>query len=454
MFQVQYTSLAAPSQENRRTGPALPIRGAVCYGDRVMFKFLHAADVHLDSPLKGLERYEGSPADEIRGATRRALERLVDLAIGEEVALVLLAGDLYDGQWRDYNTGLFFIAQMTRLREAGIRVYLVAGNHDAANRTTRWLQLPEGVTLFSSRKPETAVLEDLHVAVHGQSFAAAAVFDDLAEQYPAPRGGCFNIGLLHTSATGSAEHERYAPCTLDTLRSKQYDYWALGHVHRREVLCREPFVAFSGNLQGRHIRESGPKGCLLVTVDDDQSVRPEFRPLDVLRWERAVVDAGKSRTTDELLSEIADRLAELHGQSDGRLLAVRVELVGESAVHETLRARRGRLTGEIRSQAIQVGGGEIWVEKILVDTSPPRGAKDAAAGPLAELADLLRRLKCDAGELAALDADFSALWSKLPVELKEGPDAVRLDDPDGLRPLLDDVEPLLAGRLLGKDAAP
>src|SRR5690349_16787907 len=102
-----------------------------------MFKFLHAADVHLDSPLKGLARYEGAPADEIRGATRRAFDNLVELAIQEEAAFLLLAGDLYDGDWKDYNTGLFFVSRMRRLEEAGIPVFLISGNHDAASQITR-----------------------------------------------------------------------------------------------------------------------------------------------------------------------------------------------------------------------------------------------------------------------------------------------------------------------------
>src|SRR5918996_1910432 len=111
-----------------------------------MFKFIHAADIHLDSPLRGLEQYDGAPVEQIRGATRQALANLVELALAERVAFVLLAGDLYDGEWKDYNTGLFFAAQMTRLREAGIRAFLIAGNHDAASQLTRYLRLPDNVT--------------------------------------------------------------------------------------------------------------------------------------------------------------------------------------------------------------------------------------------------------------------------------------------------------------------
>ncbi|MCB1796433.1 MAG: DNA repair exonuclease, partial [Candidatus Competibacteraceae bacterium] len=105
-------------------------------------RFLHAADLHLDSPLRGLDRYEGAPVDEVRGATRRAFENLIAVARRERVDLVVIAGDLYDGDWPDYNTGLFFIKGVAQLAEEGIPVAIVRGNHDAASRLTKALRLP------------------------------------------------------------------------------------------------------------------------------------------------------------------------------------------------------------------------------------------------------------------------------------------------------------------------
>jgi DNA repair exonuclease SbcCD nuclease subunit len=129
--------------------------------------FVHAADIHLDSPLKGLERYENAPVERIRGATRRAFTRLIDLAIDKHVDFVLLAGDLYDGDWRDYNTGLFLVRQLGRLREQKIKVFVIAGNHDAANKMTRVLRLPDHVRLLMHDRPETVRLPHLDVAIHG-----------------------------------------------------------------------------------------------------------------------------------------------------------------------------------------------------------------------------------------------------------------------------------------------
>ncbi|HEX6986053.1 MAG TPA: DNA repair exonuclease, partial [Planctomycetaceae bacterium] len=213
-----------------------------------MFKFLHAADLHLDSPLRGLDRYDGAPVEAIRQATRRAVENLVDLAIAERVAFVLIAGDVYDGDWPDYNTGLFFARQMAKLREAGIAVYLLAGNHDAASVITRALTLPDNVAVFPTDAPGTLIHEGANVAIHGQGFRTRAVLDDLSANYPKATPGCFNIGLLHTAAAGCDGHDPYAPCTVEGLRNRGYDYWALGHIHLRQTLCDDgTFIAYSGN---------------------------------------------------------------------------------------------------------------------------------------------------------------------------------------------------------------
>src|SRR3954451_11192985 len=178
----------------------------------VRMKFIHAADIHLDSPLIGLQRYDGAPVEALRGATRRAFQALVDLALAEPVDFLLIAGDLYDGDWRDFNTGLFFVQQATRLTRAGIPIFLIHGNHDAESRISRRLTLPETGKMFSAARPETARRPELGVAIHGQSFRPPDVTDTLARDYPAPIPGWFNIGLLHTAATGREGHAPYAPC--------------------------------------------------------------------------------------------------------------------------------------------------------------------------------------------------------------------------------------------------
>jgi DNA repair exonuclease SbcCD nuclease subunit len=255
-----------------------------------MFRFIHAADPHLDSPLRGLEAHEGAPVETLRGATRKAFENLVNLAIDEAVNFVVIAGDLYDGDWKDYSTGLFFRGQMVKLQAKGIPVYLIAGNHDAASVISKKLTLPENVHVFSTRTAETMEVPGLAAVIHGRGFPHRAVPENLAVDYPAAVPGKFNLGLLHTSLTGRPDHDTYAPCSEQDLRNKGYAYWALGHIHQPEVISEDPWIVFAGNCQGRHARETGPRGCRLVTVKDSLEVASaEWRDLDVVRWQSVEV---------------------------------------------------------------------------------------------------------------------------------------------------------------------
>ncbi|MGE3821406.1 MAG: exonuclease SbcCD subunit D [Isosphaeraceae bacterium] len=411
-----------------------------------MFKFLHAADIHLDSPMLGLDRYEGAPASECREAGRRALENLVGLAIDERVAFVLIVGDLYDGDWPDYNTGLFFSAQMARLRDEGIEVYLIRGNHDAANRMTKDLRPLSNVKFLSDRRPESIVLDDLDVAIHGQSYPQSAVTENLAQSYPERVPGRFNIGLLHTGVEGREGHARYAPCVLNDLRRHDYDYWALGHIHKRETLiAADPVVAFPGNLQGRNVRESGPKGCLLVTVDDAGRVTVENRWLDVLRWGVCRVDASGARDGDDLLARFRERLGLMLPECDDRLLALRVEFHGACPAHGETSSNWPYWSNELRQTATDAGSGRVWVEKVVARTaSPPVPIDPEDDGPRAELAALLAELRNEPNRLRAMfDRELVDVRKKAPWLLEE------LETPERLRDLLEQVEPLLLGRLDG-----
>lgn len=209
-----------------------------------MFRFIHAADVHLDSPLQGLELHEGAPVELLRGATRRALENLVQLAIEENVDFLVIAGDVYDGDWKDYSTGLFFRSQMVKLAAKGIPVYLIAGNHDAASVISKKLLLPENVHVFSTRAAETKEVADHPVAIHGRGFPNRAVPENLVKDYPLAAPGKFNLGILHTSLTGKPGHDTYAPCSEKDLSEKGYGYWALGHIHQPEIISQDPWIAF------------------------------------------------------------------------------------------------------------------------------------------------------------------------------------------------------------------
>ncbi|MBY0399165.1 DNA repair exonuclease [Myxococcota bacterium] len=381
-----------------------------------LFRFLHAADIHLDSPLQGLERYPDAPVDAVRGAPRRAFEALIDLAIDEQVAFVLLAGDLYDGDWKDYNTGLFFVAQMRRLAEAGIAVHLVAGNHDAASQITKRLSLPANVHHYASRGPETVELTDLGVAIHGQSFASRRVSDDLAAAFPRADPGRFEIGLLHTSLDGRPGHDVYAPCTVEGLRSKGYAYWALGHIHRREEVSRDPWVVFPGNLQGRHARETGSKGATLVCVEHGRVVDVAHRDLDVVRWARIEVDLAAIEHPDDALARIALALADAAGGADGRLVAARLIVAGATRVHDALAREPERWLHEIRALARDLAEPGVWLERVVWATRRRRELASVADRDDA-LGGLLRRIEALPTAPLALGragAELEELKRKLP----------------------------------------
>lgn len=412
-------------------------------------RFLHAADLHLDSPLRGLDRYEGAPVERLRTATRRALERLVDRALGEAVDFVLLAGDVYDRDWPDFHTGLYFREQMVRLDRAGIGVFLVHGNHDAQGVISRELTLPDNVHVFSSRKAETVTLQDLGVAVHGRSFPNRAVDEDLVPSYPQPLPGLFNIGLLHTSLSGRPGHDVYAPTSESVLRAKGYDYWALGHVHAREWVSDDPPMVYPGNLQGRHARETGPKGCQLLRVRDAR-VEAEFLALDVVRWQRLALPLDGIESLPALQVLFKQRLLEGIEGAEDRLHALRVELEGSTALQSTEARSPGTLEAALRAAAQDLIEVEVWIESVRLRLRGPvdrarEAQRDDAIGELLRLADAI------GGDRQALaefvDGEIGAQMAKIPAEILAGDDDPRSDD--ALRELLREAEDTVLVRLAG-----
>jgi exonuclease SbcD len=412
-----------------------------------VFKFLHAADIHLDSPLRGLKQYVGAPVEQIRLAARRALENLVTSAINERVQFVLIAGDVYDGDWKDFQTGLFFIQQAARLDQASIPMYLIRGNHDAGNKMTKSLRMPANVHIFSESSPETMFLDDIGVAIHGQSYPTVSVTKDLSYHYPAAIPGRFNIGLLHTSLTGREGHENYAPCSIEALSSKGSDYWALGHIHQREIVFESPVIAFSGNVQGRHIKETGAKGCYLVTVDQSHRPLMQFLPLDVLRWEQATIDVTDVSTEHDVLHRIGDELRKIIREADGRCTAVRVRLMGCTSLHGDFASRLEHWTNEIRGLAIQESNSQMWIEKVKFETSEERtGPIDFAnaEGAIGELELLVQSIKENPSLLEELGFDLADLQKKLPGEIR---DTLQLDGIESISEIVGEAYAYLIGHL-------
>ncbi len=415
-----------------------------------MFQFLHAADIHLDSALRGLESYEDAPVEEIRGACRRAFDNLIELAIETEVAFVLLAGDLYDGDWKDYNTGLFFLDRMARLRRHDIKVIMVSGNHDAAGQISRNLRLPDNVKLLSSRQAETYFLEEIGVKIHGLSYQRRAMTDNPITKYPAADPDYLNIGLLHTALSGRTGHEPYAPCTVADLRALDYDYWALGHVHQREEVSREPWIIFPGNIQGRHIRETGARGAMLVTVSHGRVKQVDFRELDVLRWSRCRVDLKECQNLETVEDRVRQAFIREQEQAVGRPLALRLELTGSCAAHASLLRKAEEQIEIFRGIAIELS--EIWLEKIIFKTSSPLDLADFSNdSPVIGLLQTIDEV--DFSSLANELPDIAKLKNKLPPQAA-GSDELLPQSGEEIRAFRSQVRELLTARLIYHDDAP
>ncbi len=415
----------------------------------------------MDSPLRGLERYEGAPTDEIRGAVRRALVNLSDLAVRENIAFVLIAGDIYDGTWKDHNTGLYFVQWLDGLQKAGVSVHAISGNHDAASEMTKTLILPanpDGTpVMMSSHECQTVMLEHCNVAIHGRGFAAKAEAENLVREYPSAIPGVFNIGMLHTSLNGAEGHDTYAPCSTADLTERGYQYWALGHVHTRSDSVRDGHtpIVFPGNIQGRNIREIGAKGCELVTVDHAGRVNIEFKTLDVFRWQVCDVDVAVVDEPEQLIDRFQDAMRVLVGDADGLPLGVRVNVVGASEAHDRWLADPETWTQQIRAAAITIAETSVWIEKVSFRTRPLKtvSTEDMESGAIGELKRYFDDLDVDDALLDDVSEELSDLRRKLTAEMSDGNDEVAPIHRADLRAVVREVQPLLMQRLsLGSQA--
>ncbi|MDB5390147.1 MAG: yhaO [Planctomycetaceae bacterium] len=421
-------------------------------------KFIHAADLHIDSPLRGLEAYQGAPVDRVRHATRDALSRLVQLCLDEQAAFLIVAGDLFDHDWKDFNTALYVVSQFQILDRAGIPIFAIRGNHDSREEMTLKVPWPGQFHLFDHKHAETQLLEQHRVAVHGMSFAQRHVKENLVPRYPAPIPGYFNIGILHTNATGNEEHATYAPCSVKELVDKGYDYWALGHVHEYQVLNESNcHVVYSGNTQGRHIRETGAKGCVVVTVECGEIESAKFVSTDVMRWMHLKLTLESEQRLEDLYTLVQHRVRSELDAADGRLLGVRLEIRGACAAHRELTGDVARQEAETALRA-HVGeiSDDVWLEKIKWYTRHPIDRDGLREGQdlLGELLRQIDRLSDDESQAKEFAACLQPLIEKTQGELLAGRDdddhsekLFDFESPTQLREWLKAAEGLLLNQL-------
>jgi len=293
-----------------------------------MVRFIHAADLHLDTPFVGLEAASKTLAEKLRQAPYQSLSNIVELAIAEGVDFVLLAGDLYNTERVNIKAQSLFIEELKRLETAEIPVFLTRGNHDYLTDEANTLALPFPDNVYTyGADVDTHVLETKskeRVALSGFSYDSQWVFDRKINDYPKRQQSVdFHLGLLHGAADGvQTEAAHYAPFTLEELRAKHYDYWALGHIHERQQVATHPLAYYPGNIQGLHKNEPGPKGVLLVELADREA-DVQFVPTAPIIWDDLALDIAGLDNLSQLFQKLEAALGEMDADED-RLIDLRL----------------------------------------------------------------------------------------------------------------------------------
>ncbi len=383
-----------------------------------MFRFIHTADLHLDAPLHSLALKDEVLSDLVGSATRGALEQIVTLCLEEDVHALLIAGDLYDRDLHSMKTAAFLTAQLERLNAAAIPVFIIRGNHDAASVITKELDLPPNVHVFTGHGG-TAQLEEYGIAIHGVSFARPQAPESLLPKYPAPVAGCFNIGLLHTSLAGSEGHDTYAPCSVSDIRNHGYDYWALGHIHKRQVHSEAPHIVMPGMPQGRDIGEAGTKTVTMVSVSDG-TVTLEERRTSQVEFSRLSCALEGVQEWRDMLAQITAAIKEAASQTVGNSI-LRVDLTGQTPLAWRVRRDMDLLSEQIREAAGNIRGaiGTVWIEKVECHLRQPE-ASEAREDPRFELQALMQTLMQDESVTARAVEMAEWLVGELPPEIRSG----------------------------------
>jgi DNA repair exonuclease SbcCD nuclease subunit len=379
------------------------------------FRFVHTADLHLDSPLRSLALRDPQVAELIGNASRSVLRRIVDLCLDEQVDALLIAGDLYDGEQTSMKTALFLAGELARLDQAGIRTFVIRGNHDALSKITTELVLPQRVKVFGPKAEIVEIAGVRNVAIHGISFREPKAPESLLPRYRPPVEGAVNIGLMHTSLGGSPSHDVYAPCSLADLDGSGFRYWALGHIHRRSADVGRATVVMPGIPQGRDINEPGAGSVSLVTVQDDGQIAVEERIMAAARFDRLPVDLTGETDWSDAVGRIGRALEEIAADGDLHRV-IRIGLTGTTPLAWRLRREIDLMETEARHLAERIGG--ISIEKMETRCAPIE-IKSQAAGAVDELARLIEGdvLSSPAFSALALEA-AEELAKSLPPELR------------------------------------
>jgi DNA repair exonuclease SbcCD nuclease subunit len=408
------------------------------------FCFVHASDLHLDTPFDGVCHPSSRIAEALCNASLGAWDALVQLSIDHGAACLLLAGDIYDGPERGVRAQLHFRRGLQRLAEHGVRTFIVHGNHDSPDGWAGIRDWPPGVTRFGCESVEAVGLErdgERVATVHGISYREREMTENLALRFRRGPEDGIHIGLLHCNVGGHAEHAAYSPCSLEDLRAAGMDYWALGHIHRREFLSEgDPWIVYCGTLQGRSVRpaEAGPKGAVVVDVAGDRISGVTFHALDRVRFVRVAVDVANIANRARLHSTLAETAARLHTEHEGRVLILLPALTGRGELHRDLR-RPGVLDELLKDLQAQADDEDaaLWWNPLRDETGPPfdRTALQGRGDFSGELLRLVDTLTNDPKRASGF---LRQRFAALPADL--GSPAVPDVDADEARALLQAAE--------------
>ena len=381
-----------------------------------MIRLLHTADIHLDAPLKSLALKDDDLAQRVRAATRMAFTRIVDTALAEGVAALLISGDLFDGAERSARTAAYLTAQLDRLRAAGIPVFYIKGNHDAENPITGEVDLPDNVHVFDGRGGKMRLTPEIWI--HGVSFAGRHAPESLLPKFPTPVANCINIAMLHTSLAGAAGHDVYAPCSVAELKALGFDYWALGHVHQRHVHSRDPWIVMPGMPQGRDIGEAGPKTATLITLDDGIAVAEV--PISAVEFLRCQLDVSDLESDDALRDRLRRDLHALADTLQSEDGIVRLSLHGATPRRWQILRDQDNWSG-IAGELAR-GTGRLWLEKLVLELADPAGRGQGATD---ELAQLMEAVQAEDTFADTLRSELEAVLAELPPQRRAAliPDA-------------------------------
>ena len=378
-----------------------------------LIKLLHTADIHLDSPLKSLALRNEDLAEKVRVATRQAFEQIVDISLAENVAGLLISGDLFDGQRRSAKTGAFLLSQFDRLNEANIQVYLIQGNHDAENAIFGELLYPSNVHVFKGRHNKEQLL-DSNVWIHGVSFERKHCPESLLGKFSEPDPNATNIAMLHTSLSGASGHDNYSPCTVQELTRLGFDYWALGHIHKRQVYAENPWIVMPGIPQGRDTGEQGQKSATMLLIDEDKiSIEEKVTSLVVfLRHETDITGCQSDEEVRSLIRSDFEKLIELEGIESAIL---RLTIIGQYE-HRWELVRDIDIWEETISE-IATQTGKLWVEELTLNLSDLElDIKGATA--VEELGQIMHQIASEESFIAENVEYCGDLIKQLPPELR------------------------------------